>query len=589
MSNSRPRNQEQGSASKRLMALSRHARGSLAVAVGAPVLAGVLLLPQAWLFAGTIQRALVDGVPARALVLPLAAIAALIATRAALVFGGEVFGSRASTQITLDLRTALVRHMLTKHPDWTAARASGALSGAIVDQIGALDGFFARFLPAMALATVLPIVFALATLVVDPAVGLLFLVTAPLIPVFMALVGWGAEAAHKQHQLAFLRLSGFFADRLRGLVTLKLLGRAEAETQRLREAGDDLRARTLSVLRIAFLSSAVLEFFAALGVAGVALYVGLTYLGFLRLHAAPLTLSAGLFCLLMAPEVYLPLRQFAAHYHDRAAAKAAIETLDALFEGVPSLGQGEPPATDELRHSRRGALTVSVADLSLRTPGGDRSILHDAGFDAAPGARVAILGASGVGKSTFLEALARLRTYEGRIELGGTPIDAIPESEFRARVAVLGQRPRLFHGSIADNIRFGRAEASDADVRAAAERASVMRFTAALPDGLATPVGDGGLGLSGGEAHRVALARIFLRGPDLILLDEPTAHLDRDTEAAVLDGILDFAVGRTLIVATHSSAVAERMDRVLRIEAEKIFATPHRRKNVASHSRKGAA
>ncbi|MDX7952349.1 thiol reductant ABC exporter subunit CydD [Lichenihabitans sp. Uapishka_5] len=571
------------------MDLARQARGALAVAVAAPLLAGVLLLPQAWLFADLVERAFVGNASAGVLLAPLGLIAGLIVARAALVWCGEVFGSRAAQSIMRDLRGALFRGLLRRRPDWTAARPSGALSGAIVDQVGLLEGFFARYLPSMALATALPIVFALTALFIEPAVGLLFLVTAPLVPIFMALVGWGAEAAHKEHQQAFLRLSGFFADRLRGLVTLKLLGRAETETERLRAAGDDLRARTLGVLRIAFLSSAVLEFFAALGVAGVALYVGLTYLGFLHLHAAPLTLRAGLFCLLMAPEVYLPLRQFAAHYHDRAAAKTALEGLESLFDGLPSLNDAPTSAAAVTGKLPSGPLSVVVAALDLSTPNGGWPLLVKAEFAAAPGAHVALLGASGVGKSSFLEALAGLRSCEGVIELGGVPIADVPEHELRARVAVLSQRPHLLHGTIADNIRFARPDAAAAAVRAAAEQAGVMRFAATLPDGLDTAVGEGGLGLSGGEAHRVALARILLRDPDLILLDEPTAHLDPHTESAVLDAILRFANGRTLIVATHSAAVAARMERVLRIEGRMILATPHRRTRAVRNPQKGAA
>jgi ATP-binding cassette, subfamily C, bacterial CydD len=428
-------------------------------------------------------------------------------------------------------------------------------------------------MPAMALAAALPIIFAALAFSEDSVVGILFLVSAPLIPVFMALVGWGAEAASAQHQQAFLRLSGFFADRLRGLVTLKLLGRGAAEARRLREAGEDLRSRTLAVLRIAFLSSAVLEFFAALGVAGVALYVGLTYLGFLHLRSTPLTLETGLFCLVLAPEVYFPLRQFAAHYHDRAAAKAAIAALGSMFEGLPALVETERTPVEHVSLLRSQAATVVVSSLSVRAPDGRLPVLTEIEATIKAGSRVAIIGASGSGKSTFLETIARLRSAQGSIEIDGLPISDIPEREFRTRVAVLGQRPRLFQGSIADNIRFGCPEAKDDQIREAAERAGVLRFTTTLRDALATQVGEAGLGLSGGEARRVALARVFLRRPDLILLDEPTAHLDRVTEDAVLDGILEFANGRTLIIATHSETVMRQMVAVLRIEDHRLLPT----------------
>jgi ATP-binding cassette subfamily C protein CydD len=569
-----------GGASRQLAALSRHARRNLAFAVAAPLLAGFLLPPQLWLFAGVIDSAVVNGASVVALTAPLLGIVALMATRAALVWAGEARGSRAVADITLTSRKALMAHVFRQRPDWSAARSSGELSGAIVDQIGALDGYFARYVPAMALAAALPILFVVTALFVEPVVGILFLVSAPLIPVFMALVGWGAEAAHSRHQQAFLRLTGFFADRLRGLVTLKLLGRAESETLRLRQSSDDLRSRSLEVLRIAFLSSAVLEFFAALGVAGVALYVGLSYLGFLHLGSSPLTLQTGLFCLMLAPEVYFPLRQFATHYHDRAAAKATMTSLTALFETMPPLDPPSTPASLERIADCPEPISVAARALTIRTPDGAYAVLVDADFTVAPNARVAIVGASGVGKSTLLEALAGLRDYEGAINLGGAALGDIPSLELRRRVAVLGQRPRLFHGSIVDNIRFGRKDASVQDIRDAAERAGVMRFARDLPEGLQTPMGECGFALSGGEAHRVALARVFLRDPDLILLDEPTAHLDLTTEQAVLEGILDFAQGRTLIIATHSRVVVDRMDETLRIEGQRIFLMSRRTPDV---------
>ena len=266
----------------------------------------------------------------------------------------------------------------------------------------------------------------------------------------------------------------------------------------------------------------MLEFFAALGVAGVALYVGLTYLGFIDLRGAPLGLEAGLFCLLMAPEVYLPLRNLAAHYHDRAAARAAVASLEATFETLPDEAPApgiEPPAMPR----PVAPMAVSIQDLRV-TIEGRGSILDGIDLEIAPGERVALLGPSGIGKSTLVEALGRLRPFEGAIRLGGVPIGEIGEAELRRDVALLGQRPRLFHGSIASNIRLAFPQAGDAAIRQAAQMALVDDVAARLPEGLDSFVGERGRGLSGGEAQRVALARIFLRDPRLILLDEPTAR-----------------------------------------------------------------
>lgn len=367
-------------------------------------------------------------------------------------------------------------------------------------------------------------------------------------------------------------------------MTLKLFGQAEAETERVRLASEQLRVRTMRVMRIAFLSSAVLEFFAALGVAGVALYVGLTFLDLLSLRGTELTLQAGLFCLLMAPEVYQPLRLLAAHYHDRAAAKAAAQAIEEELGVLP-----EPASPAALVTAREeaveGPATLRLSAVALADPNG-RPVLDDAELALEPGAHVAILGASGIGKSTLLEAVAGLRPFAGDIRIDGVRPAELPEPLLRRRVAMLGQRPRLFAGSIADNIRLGRRGADHAAVRLAARRARVVDFADALPEGLSTRLGEDGLGLSGGEIQRISLARIYLRDPGLVLLDEPTAHLDVETEALVLDGLSEFVAERTLLVATHSHAVAARMQRVFRIAGGRLLPAP---KPVAGARKAGAA
>ena len=436
----------------------------------------------------------------------------------------------------------------------------------------------------MAQAALLPLAFAVVMLPVDWVVALLFLVTAPLIPLFMALVGWGAEAASRQQAAALGRLGGYFADRLRGLTTLKLFGRDAAEVDGMARASDELRLRTLRVMRIAFLSSAVLEFFAALGVAGVALYVGLS----LARTGQPQrsrrsALEAALFCLLMAPEIYQPLRLLAAHYHDRAAAKAAAAEIAAQLGGLPVHAAAEiagPCDCARDRSGHGGGANLRLAGFGVAAPDG-RPLLGGVELAVAAGENIAIIGASGSGKSTLLEAIAGLRPHAGELALD---IDA---ARRRAEIGVLGQRPTLFAGTIADNIRLGWRDASDTAVRLAAARARVMDFAAELPDGLDTVLGEAGLGLSGGEVHRVALARLYLRSPRLLLLDEPTAHLDAETEQLVLDELIAFSRGRTLLVATHSPVVAARMDHCYRIAGGRLLAAP--RPKLPALAQRGAA
>jgi len=557
-----------------LTGLARQARVPLVLAAGAPLAGGVLLVAQAWLLARVLDAAIVNGTPRGALIGSLAAIALLILLRAGLAWLAEHAGARAAERIKGQVRSALFNRLLAAGPQWTRQRASGELASAVVEQVEALDGFFARYLPSMGAAAVLPVAFSVALLPMDVVSGLLLLVTAPLIPLFMALAGWGAQAASRRHLRAFARLSGFFADRLRGLSTLKLYGRAEAEAQAVAEASAALRERTLAVLRIAFLSSAVLEFFAALGVAGVAVYIGLTYLGFLSVHPG-LTLQAGFFCLLMAPEVYAPLRQFAAHYHDRAAARAAVAQIAQVFEGLPggdvegadvtpgsvpgSVPASVPGAVPGSVPPMRRAARLQVRGLTVVAPGRAEPVLQGLDLALEPGEHAALMGPSGAGKTTLLEALCRLRDTSGALALDGVALSEWPAPALRARVALIGQKPYLYEGSIADNIRLARPEASEREVLDAAHRACVMDFAHALPQGLATRLASRGRGLSGGQAQRVALARLFLRDPGLILLDEPTAHLDEDTQARVLEALLSFAHGRTLLLATHAEAIAARL------------------------------
>ncbi|WP_062217962.1 thiol reductant ABC exporter subunit CydD [Aureimonas sp. D3] len=545
----------------------------LALAVTLPLVSGVLVVAQAWVLAHLLGEAASGTLAPEAETKGALALAGLFLARAGLAYGMERAGSAGAERIKARLRLALFDDWMARRPDWGAGHASGALASALLEQVEALDGFFARFLPAMVAATVLPIGFAACVFPVDWVVGLLLLVTAPLIPLFMALVGWGAQAAGEAQASALSRLSGFFGDRLRGLSTLVLFGQAEGAEEAMARAGEEWRLRTLKVLRIAFLSSAVLEFFAALGVAGVALYVGLSFLGFVPVGSAPLTLEAGLFCLLMAPEIYAPLRQLAAHYHDRASAKAAVGEIAAQFGTLPALVSPKPAQEPDLATPLSEPAGVEVCALTLRTPDGARPVLDAADLLLSAGSHVAILGASGSGKSTLLEALAGLRAAQGTIRLAGRPLDEITEPALRQAVALLPQRPHLFAGTIAQNIRLADPLAGDAALIEAAERARVLDFALDLPDGLETRIGEGGFGLSGGERHRVALARLYLRQPSILLLDEPTAHLDRQTECEVLDDILRFAgeSGRTLVIATHSLAVAQRMDLVLRIENRRLI------------------
>lgn len=559
---------------KLLGRLRIHGGPALWVALLAPLAGGALLVWQAWTLAEVLGQAIEGGQPSALLMPGVGLILGLLVVRAGLGALGEQAGLIAAEAIKRQMRQALFTHLLARSPRDADAAASGLAAAAIVDQVEAVDLYFARYLPAALQAALLPLVFGAIILPLDWVAGVLFLVTAPLIPIFMALVGWGAQMASDRQARALSHLSGRFSDRLKGLLTLKLFGREEAETAGIVEASEALRKRTLKVLSIAFLSSAVLEFFAALGVAGIALYVGLTFIDYLHLRGSPLTLQVGMFLLLMAPEIYNPLRLLASHYHDRATAKAGLLEIERQLGALPD----KPVELANIAPRSGPAIGVTLNALTLRTPDRMRTILDGANLKVAPGQHVAILGASGSGKSTLLEAIAGLRLAEEGVGLDNRPLGDWSEAELRGRVFVLTQKPRLIHASIADNIALARPDAPRRDIEMAAERASMTGVIAALPDGFDTIIGEDGIGLSGGQAQRVALARLFLRDAGLILLDEPTAHLDTELEDEIVGKLLDYAAGRTMIIATHSQSLANRMDKAWRIAGRTLVEAPNHRR-----------
>ena len=544
---------EAASSTQRLNAIAAPGASKLMRARVAIVLAGALLIPQAGLIAWCMQRAFIDHVEPRTLLPLLLALAGTMLARTLLNAVARTQADQAVEQIRTQLRRDLLPRLFARGPRWLRRQRSGELAEVASGHVDALEGYFGGFLPVRTEVMLVPLLILIAVFCVDRIVGVVLLVTLPLAPIFMMLVGMGAEAASRQQLQALARLGGHFADRLRGLGLIRLYGRGDAELHGIEQAAEGVRQRSLKVLRIAFLSSTVLEFFASVSVAMIALYLGLTYLGMIHWRASPLELATGMFCLLLAPEFYAPLRRLATHYHDRAAALAAVDEIERLLET-----DGGTPLSPRQEAARSPAApSLTVESLQLRAHADAAPLCAPISFAVASGEHVALAGASGVGKTTLLETLAGWVP----VEAGAITFSANP------RIGYAPQRPFLFHGSLADNLRLAAPEASQAELLKAAEAAQVMQFAARLPRGLDTVVGERGFGLSGGEARRVALARLFLRDPDVWLLDEPTAFLDPDTEQAVLDALLHFARGRTLIIATHSEVVLRRLGRVLRLDA----------------------
>ncbi len=506
------------------------------------LLGTALAVAQVWCVAAVLSDGL--GGQGRPLA-PLVAFGGLALIRAALGALSERFAARAGAHARRRLRSDALSRLLAAGPALLRRSHSAELAAVVVDRIEALDGLFARWVPAAILAWSGPFVVLLAAAIwADWRAALVLAIAGLFVPVAMAVAGIGAAAASRRQFLALARLQARFLDRVRGIATIVLAGRAEGEAAALARAADELRARTMRVLRVAFLSSAALDCAAAAALVFLAIH----YAGALRTGQAPV--RTALFALLLVPEFFAPLRGFSAAYQDRLHATGAAEQLATLPQAAPA-----PLPAPAVRTVQARGVSVAFEDVRLTWDAARGPALDGLSFRLAAGETLILAGPSGAGKSTVLEILLGfVRPDAGRVTLNGADIASVVPASLARMTAWIGQRPLLFAGSIAENIRFARPDASGEEINRAAAAARVADFAAALPQGLDTPVSEGGFGLSGGQAQRVAIARAFLKNAPLLLLDEPTAHLDPATEAEVLESLRRLAIGHTVILATHSTA-----------------------------------
>jgi len=493
----------------------------------------------------------------------LAVAAVLVLAMAGLGMAQEAAQTRAGEAARAAIRTALFGRLLALGPD--DPRGVGEKAALLVDRVEALDGFFARWLPAVILAVLAPAIIIVAAAFADWVSALVLLVMGLLVPVAMAVAGIGT-ARESRRQLDVLgRLSGRFVDRLRGLSTLVQFNRAEAEAQHLGQVAEEFRTRTMRVLRVAFLSTTALELLAAGTIAYLAWRHG-AHLG--ANHPDPV---AALFCILLVPAFFQPLRTFSQAYHEAMSARGAAADLAPLLQ-APEAG---PEAGGLLLESIPPRVTVAFTEVSLHYPGMPAPALDRLTFSVTPGETLLLVGPSGSGKSSVLKLLMGFaRPTAGRVALNGQDATRLKPAELRRLSAYVGQRAHLFRGTLRENIAMARPEATDAEILRAAEAARVMAFARNLPQGLETEVGEGGFGLSGGQAQRIALARAFLRDAPLVLLDEPTTALDPGTEAEVMEAIARLCAGRTAIIATHSKQMRGLSARVLELGGGRL-AVPH--------------
>jgi len=564
-----------------LLGESKQVAGWILISVSLGVCGGLLLILQAALISRVIHGAFIENLPRDAFHMDLMVIIGVVLLRSMCAWTREEAGFCAGAGVRLSVRRHIMEHLFALGPGFTSREQTGKLASVALAQVEGLHDFFARYLPQLAIALLIPGAILVFVFPISWATGGLMLLTAPIIPLFMVLVGMGAESISQRHFQTLARLGAHFLDVLQGLPTLKLLGRSREIDTVIGETSRDYRRQTMKVLRIAFISSAVLEFFASISIALVAVYLGLSFLGYITYgtYGQMLTLEQALFILLLAPEFYMPLRELGAHYHARAEAVGAVQEILRIFAFRPPVsGKPRPwPVT----HS----ITVRFKDVHFAFDSGRRPVLQGTTFDIRPGEQVALVGATGQGKTTVMNLmLGFLQPHQGHIRINGNVLSEYDAEDWRRYIAWVGQQPVLFSGTVRENIRLGRPDADPHQIEAAATAAQVQEFTARLPNGLDTVVGEQGYGLSRGQAQRVALARAFLKNAPLVLLDEPTAGLDSENEALVLTGIAELVQGKSVLMITHRLAGIATADRVLLLEAGKISVSGSFQELMASES-----
>ncbi|RSS37728.1 thiol reductant ABC exporter subunit CydD [Streptomyces sp. WAC08241] len=534
----------------RLLRYARATRLFLAAVVGLGLVGAVLVVAQAMLVAEIVVGSFQEGRSVSALATPLLLLAGVAVARGLVSWLTELAAHRASAAVKSELRGRLLVRAAALGPGWLGGQRAGSLIALATRGVDALDDYFARYLPQLGLAVVVPVAVLARIVTEDWVSAAIIVVTLPLIPLFMILIGWYTQARMDRQWKLLSRLSGHFLDVVAGLPTLKIFDRAKAQAESIRAITSAYRQATMRTLRIAFLSSFALELLATLSVALVAVTIGM------RLVHGDLDLSTGLVILILAPEAYLPLRQVGAQYHAAAEGLAAAEEIfDVLEQPVRGGGTGAVP--DSVR--------LELDAVTVRHAGRAEPSLDAATLTVEPGETVALVGPSGSGKSTLLDVVLGFTAPEpgGTVRVGGEDLAELDPEAWRSRIAWVPQRPYLFAGTIAENVRLARPDASDEAVREALRDAGADGFVAELPAGLDTPLGEDGAGLSAGQRQRLALARAFLADRPLLLLDEPTAALDGETEAGVVDAVRRLAAGRTVLLVVHRPALLAVADRVV--------------------------
>lgn len=549
--------QQQRTLNKWLRQQSKLAKRWLMIAVGLGVLSSVFLLAQAALIASILHHLIIENTDKHELIPHFAGLAVSVVGRAICTWGREIAGYRCGEQIRIYIRSLILDKLRELGPAYIKGKPAGAWATLLLEQVEDMQDFFARYLPQVSLSVMIPFVILAVVFPTNWAAGIIFLITAPLVPLFMALVGMKASDANRKNFKALQRLSGHFYDRLQSMTTIRLFDRANAERDVLRGTSEVFRTRTMEVLRVAFLSSAVLEFFTSLSIAMTAVYFGFSYIGELNFgyYGASITLFSGLFVLILAPEFYQPLRDLGTFYHAKAQAVGAAESI---VEFLSTETSATKSGSEQL--SDKENLTIEARGLEVYSPEGTK-LIGPIDFTLSQKQRTAIVGPSGAGKTTLINALLGFLPYKGSLVVNGIELEQLDIKQWRTTISWVGQNPLLLHGTIEENVTLGKKDVSQHALTSALEKSFSQEFVS--QHGLDYPISDRSGGLSVGQAQRLALARAMLQQGSLWILDEPTASLDARSEKLVMQGLEGETQERSVLMITHQLEALKDIDQIL--------------------------
>ncbi|PTQ01397.1 heme ABC transporter permease/ATP-binding protein CydD [Vibrio splendidus] len=548
---------KQRSLNKWLKQQSKLAKRWLMIAISLGVLSSVFLIAQAALLASILHQLIIENVDKSELVGHFAGLALSVVGRAGCTWGREIAGYRCGEQIRVYIRQLILDKLRELGPAYIKGKPAGTWATLLLEQVEDMQDFFSRYLPQMSLSVMIPFIILVVVFPVNWAAGLIFLITAPLVPMFMALVGMKAADANRKNFKALQRLSGHFYDRLQSMTTIRLFDRTNAETEVLKGASEVFRTRTMDVLKIAFLSSAVLEFFTSISIAMTAVYFGFTYIGELNFghYGAGITLFAGLFILILAPEFYQPLRDLGTFYHAKQQAVGAAESIVEFLEtDITKVKSGNTQLD-----SAQG-INIEATDLKVLSPEGVQ-LVGPISFALNTRQSTALVGPSGAGKTSLINAILGFMPYEGSLKINGIELRDLDLASWRKTISWVGQNPLLLHGNIRDNVTLGKHDIADQVVENALEQSFASEFV--NEHGLDYMISDRSGGLSVGQSQRLALARAMIQDGQFWLLDEPTASLDTRSEQLVMKGINSNIESRTALLVTHQLAPLKSVDNIL--------------------------